>query len=73
MTTISRSKYLSNTNVCPNCGSDDLDGGSFNADCDVAWQRITCGNCNIDWEDTYRLVDIDTVQDIEGNDIEVVD
>lgn len=44
---------------CPRCGSDDLNGASFNADAGYAWQSVTCGGCGLEWDDVYRLVDVD--------------
>lgn len=50
-----------------------MDGGSFNADSNIAWQRIVCCNCSLEWEDTYELTDIDNVYDENGDEVEVVE
>jgi hypothetical protein len=45
--------------TCPYCGGKDLEGGSFNADGGYAWQSITCSGCGCEWDDVYRLVEVE--------------
>lgn len=40
-------------NECPCCGSDDLNGGSFQSDSGSAWQEVTCDNCGAEWQEVY--------------------
>lgn len=43
--------------VCPFCGSSDISAcGPLDADSIVAWQNVTCSDCDRDWNDLYRLV-----------------
>lgn len=41
---------------CPNCGSANLEAyGAMEADGDLAWSHVTCGNCSSTWQENYRL------------------
>ncbi len=49
-------KYLSGDGTrCPFCGSEDIEGGSFNCEGRTAWQNISCPKCNNEWQDVYQL------------------
>lgn len=54
-----KEKYIKNPNHCPVCNSENISGGSFNADCDYVWQNIECQDCDFTWDDVYTLTDID--------------
>lgn len=41
--------------TCPFCGSDDIEGGPFNADAGYATQEVSCNECDRSWEDQYKL------------------
>lgn len=41
--------------TCPFCGSDDIEGGPFNADAGYATQEVSCNECDRSWEDQYNL------------------
>ncbi len=41
--------------TCPFCGSDDIEGGSFNAGAGYATQEVSCNECDKSWEDQYTL------------------
>ena len=56
-----KENYLKNPNHCPKCDSENINCGSFNADCDYAWQGITCEDCQFEWDDVYTLTSIDEV------------
>lgn len=43
-------------NLCPFCGSDDIEGGEFNADGTSAWCDVICNDCGKSWQDHYQLV-----------------
>jgi len=44
---------------CPFCRSKDIEGGHIEVDAGSAWQPVTCSACGREWEDVYRLVDIE--------------
>lgn len=50
-------EYIANGGTkCPVCGSEDIEGDSFDVDAGSAAQRIDCNDCNSYWIDDYRLV-----------------
>jgi len=53
------SNYLSNSGRCPVCGSGNIEGSHMEADCDSAWQNVTCQDCEANWDDIYRLVGVE--------------
>ena len=74
MRTISNSKYLENPNVCPSRSSNNLDGDSFQADDNCAWQSLWCVDCGLSWTDEYILNGLGNVyDDATGEDIQVVE
>lgn len=53
---MSSEEYVRNTGaLCPVCGSNDLEGGRFDANIATAWQPITCLSCRATWNDIYTL------------------
>jgi len=40
---------------CPYCHSDRLTGASLQLDGGRVWQKVSCGNCDREWEDRYDL------------------
>ena len=41
---------------CPNCGSTDISAdGRLEADAGIAWQPVSCAECNATWNDEYTL------------------
>lgn len=42
-------------NVCPACGSDDIEGGSIDVEGKIAKQEVSCNNCDAEWSDNYML------------------
>ncbi len=46
---------------CPKCKSDDVDGGFVDVDSGGAWQHIVCNNCGAEWNDIYKLVDVEVL------------
>ncbi len=45
--------------ACPYCGSKEIEGlGNMEMDGDYAWMIIQCQHCNMEWQDSYRLVGI---------------
>lgn len=41
--------------VCPNCRSDQIEGGSIGVDGPVAVQPVVCNDCDAQWNDVYHL------------------
>lgn len=39
--------------LCPNCGADDFEGGSWETDHNVVSQTVTCLTCNARWTEHY--------------------
>ena len=61
---MSNEEYLSNDgNKCPFCGSESIDGGTIQTDSDIAWRYCSCDDCNSEWEDQYRMVGYNTLND----------
>lgn len=46
-------------NVCPNCESCDIEGGSVEIDGSEAWQKVHCHECEFAWIDVYQLTGFD--------------
>lgn len=54
-----RSAYIRGKGIqCPFCGLNCIAGGSVEIDGGVATQGVSCTECNREWTDVYRLVDI---------------
>ena len=49
--------YLKNSGCCPKCLTDDVEGGSYDADGNHIYMRITCLNkkCGFEGLDDYKL------------------
>jgi transcription elongation factor Elf1 len=71
--TISNSKYLEHSSVCPRCGGCDFEGDSIQVDNNIAWQSIMCNECGLSWVDEYTLTGISNVYDDDIGDIAVVE
>lgn len=55
-------KYLiNNGNICPFCGSEEIEGGEHEYDDEIMTQVVFCKECNKNWVDIYRLVGIQGV------------
>ena len=52
-------KYLKNGGiVCPNCGSEDIEGDSVDIDVQHATQPLHCLVCEEEWDDLYTLTGV---------------
>lgn len=51
----SGAQYVKEAGCCPRCDSDQIEGGSIDVEGPVAWQRISCTACGLDYQDTYTL------------------
>lgn len=41
--------------VCPDCGSDDISGGSWDCVDGLSWQDVHCQNCQREWKEVYAF------------------
>lgn len=48
--------------ICPYCGSDDVESNSFNADMNYAWCQTICHSCKKVWGEVYTLTDIEEIE-----------
>lgn len=54
---------------CPNCGSDNISGDSWDANGGFAFQEVSCNDCGYDWQDFYQLIGITLLRDEKGNEV----
>jgi transposase-like protein len=40
---------------CPFCRSENIQGGSLQAEGRTAWQSVSCDDCGRGWQDTYQM------------------
>ena len=50
-----KEKYLEKSYVCPNCGGENLEGGSFEHNGTSVSQVIFCCSCDSSWADVFLL------------------
>lgn len=55
-----KAKYLKHSYHCPNCGTDQIEGGDIDMDNGQMWQNIHCLECDGEWTDIYSLTDIES-------------
>lgn len=41
--------------LCPDCGSDDIEGAEFITEHDVCRQSLFCADCYFEWTNFYKL------------------
>ena len=58
--------------INPDCDSNETEGGNRSFDLDYAYETVNCTSCGWSWEETYSFTEIDTVSDIDGNEIGIV-
>lgn len=54
-----KKKYLKNPNHCPHCESDNIQGEGFNVRGYLVTQYVMCNDCENDWTDIYKLINIE--------------
>ncbi len=55
---------------CPNCRSSNIESyGAMEADGDLAWSHVTCGNCSSTWQENYRL---ESFSDLDATALKVI-
>ena len=60
---LTQKKYIaSGGDFCPLCSSADVESGPVQADGSHAWAKVSCGNCNADWNDVYQLAGFENLQ-----------
>jgi uncharacterized Zn finger protein len=69
---ISRKAYLENSNTCPNCGSEDIEGNSFNADENYVIRDVYCEECGMVWTDEYTLSSIEDAYMPDNSDVTII-
>jgi Zn ribbon nucleic-acid-binding protein len=56
-------KYLSSGGArCPYCGSEDIQGESVQIEEGAAVQEVSCIDCDSQWYDIYKLVNVEGVE-----------
>ncbi len=55
--------HLLNPGKCPQCGSEDISGGSIEVIDGHAYQDIGCFKCHASWTDEYTLHGMQLVQE----------
>ena len=54
-----KKQYLQRKGICcPFCGSNNIDAGFFEIDGEGGFQNIRCMDCEGEWNDIYKLVDV---------------
>ena len=43
---------------CPLCGSPSIQGGFVEIETGKAFQKMTCADCEVKWQDIYELIDV---------------
>ena len=43
---------------CPLCGSPSIQGGFVEIETGKAFQKMTCAECEVKWQDIYELIDV---------------
>jgi len=60
LTKAMKKEYIaSDQSICPYCKSDDIEGGFVEIDTSGAWQPVSCNECMREWNDIYKLVDME--------------
>lgn len=63
MTKEQKTSYLENSNQCPFCKSDNIEGtAERNYDGNHSDHRIKCLACEKEWLDIYQLCDVEEAQ-----------
>lgn len=58
-------EYKKNYTSCPRCHNPNVDWGKPQMDADTVWVEASCRNCNLSWQEFYKLTgyepDVDRV------------
>jgi formate dehydrogenase maturation protein FdhE len=56
---IDKESYIESKGLaCPFCGSESIQGGFIEIQAAEAYQEMGCRECERNWHDVYRLVDV---------------
>lgn len=47
--------------VCPFCGSSDIEASTLNSEAREAWQTVRCRTCEAEWNDVFTLTSFERV------------
>ncbi len=65
LTAEQKANYVNNRpGNCPFCGSNEIEGDSYNYEGESVAQRITCNSCERQWDDVYTLTDVEEVESL---------
>ncbi len=54
-----REKYLqANGEICPYCGSNEINAGSRDSESNLIIQSVECRDCGRQWTDIFKLVNV---------------
>ena len=53
-----QAEYIKNSNTCPYCGSEALDGDYFEQEDNFGWRDVVCNACKRRWQDLFTLTGI---------------
>jgi formate dehydrogenase maturation protein FdhE len=71
LTAEQKKKYLAaGAQLCPFCESENISGDTFDAEGTEAWQRVMCSDCLEDWQDVYKLADVETQDELEADEVD---
>jgi len=52
----SQLQYTCDSGCCPKCGSENIEGGSFDIEGECVFLGLSCCGCGFSYHDDYRLV-----------------
>jgi transcription elongation factor Elf1 len=56
-----KQNYIEKPNHCPYCGSGYLTPSHANFDGNIVTEDISCGECDKEWTDIYKLINIEEI------------
>ena len=69
MPAFKKAYFASSGDVCPFCGSADIESGVLESDGMVAWAEVECVACKHTWQDVWTMIDMTEVRDADGHDV----
>jgi len=48
--------------ACPICKSENITGGRIDTDEGFCWQRVSCEDCESEWQEVYTFSCIDNIR-----------
>ena len=58
-------EFVASGGLCPFCGSDEVEGDSFDVEGDIVHQESCCNACDSEWSAGYKLHDYVTVNNTQ--------